>query len=172
MHGLIDDILELSAIEAGNIQVKPEEIQLQHIVSDVITSLHSGASAQGVVLENKVSSDVRVVADPRRLEQMLTNLIDNAIKFNREGGRVTVRHENGTRDRISVEDTGEGIPAQHLQRLFERFYRVDAGRSREVGGTGLGLAIVKHLAEAHGGSVRATSTVGAGTEIAVFFPDR
>ena len=170
MHGLIDDILELSAIEAGNIQVKPEEIQLQHIVSDVITSLHSGASAQGVVLENKVSSDVRVVADPRRLEQMLTNLIDNAIKFNREGGRVTVRHENGTRDRISVEDTGEGIPAQHLQRLFERFYRVDRARSRELGGTGLGLAIVKHLARAHGGEVTVESKLGDGSSFTIELP--
>ena len=133
MHGLIDDILELSAIEAGNIQVKTEEIPLQHIVNDVITSLNSGALNHQVVLENKVGSDVRVFADPRRLEQMLTNLVDNAIKFNREGGRVIVRHENGTRDRIFVDDTGEGIPAQHLQRLFERFYRVDRARSRELG---------------------------------------
>src|SRR6185295_11076896 len=110
----------------------------------VITSLNGGASAQRISLENKVGSDVRVSADPRRLEQMLTNLVDNAIKFNREGGRVTVRHENGTRDRIFVEDNGEGIPDQHLERLFERFYRVDRARSRELGGTGLGLAIVKH----------------------------
>ena len=72
---------------------------------------------------------------------------------------------------VGVRDTGIGIPREHLSRIFERFYRVDAGRSREVGGTGLGLAIVKHLAEAHGGNVRATSTVGGGTEIAVFFPD-
>src|SRR6267378_3046822 len=89
MHGLIDDILELSAIEAGNIQVKREEIQLQHIVNDVMTSLNSGAVNHQVVLENQVAGNVKVFADPRRLEQMLTNLIDNAIKFNREGGHVT-----------------------------------------------------------------------------------
>lgn len=172
MHDLIDDILELSAIEAGNIQVKTEEIHLQHIVNDVITSLHSRASAHQVVLENKVHADVRIVADPRRLEQMLTNLIDNAIKFNREGGRVTVRHENGTRDRIFVDDTGEGIPAQHLQRLFERFYRVERARSRELGGTGLGLAIVKHLARAHGGEVAVESKLGEGSSFAIELPRR
>ncbi|MDQ2855425.1 MAG: ATP-binding protein [Acidobacteriota bacterium] len=170
MHGLIDDILELSAIEAGNIQVKTEEIPLQHLVNDVITSLNSGALTRQVVLENTVGNNVRVFADPRRLEQMLTNLVDNAIKFNREGGRVTVRYENGTRDRIFVDDTGEGIPAQHLQRLFERFYRVDRARSRELGGTGLGLAIVKHLARAHGGEVAVESRLGEGSSFAIELP--
>ena len=170
MHGLIDDILELSAIEAGNIQVKPEEVHLQHIVNDVMASLNGGASTHRVILDNQVNADVRVVADPRRLEQMLTNLIDNAIKFNREGGRVTVRHENGTRDRIFVEDTGEGIPAQHLQRLFERFYRVERARSRELGGTGLGLAIVKHLARAHGGEVAVESKLGEGSSFTIELP--
>jgi two-component system, OmpR family, phosphate regulon sensor histidine kinase PhoR len=172
MHGLIDDILELSAIEAGNIQVKTEEIPLQHLVNDVMTSLNSGAVTRQVVLENKVGNEVRVFADPRRLEQMLTNLVDNAIKFNREGGRVTVRHENGTRDCIFVEDTGEGIPTQHLQRLFERFYRVDRARSRELGGTGLGLAIVKHLARAHGGEVAVESRLGEGSSFAIELPRR
>jgi two-component system phosphate regulon sensor histidine kinase PhoR len=172
MHDLIDDILELSAIEAGNIQVKPEEIQLRHIVNDVITSLDGSASTHHVSLENKVGSDVRVSADPRRLEQMLTNLVDNAIKFNREGGRVTVRHENGTRDRIFVEDNGEGIPDQHLERLFERFYRVDRARSRELGGTGLGLAIVKHLARAHGGEVAVESRLGEGSRFTIELPRR
>ncbi|HEV7395973.1 MAG TPA: ATP-binding protein [Pyrinomonadaceae bacterium] len=170
MHVLIDDILELSAIEAGNIQVKPEEVHLQHIVNDVITSLLGGASALRISLENKVGNDVRVTADPRRLEQMLTNLVDNAIKFNREGGRVTIKHENGDRDRIFIEDTGEGIPAQHLQRLFERFYRVDRARSRELGGTGLGLAIVKHLARIHGGEVTVESRLGEGSRFTIELP--
>jgi two-component system phosphate regulon sensor histidine kinase PhoR len=172
MHGLIDDILELSAIEAGNIQVKREEVQLQYIVNDVITSLAAGASVHRIELENMVAREVRVFADPRRLEQMLTNLIDNAIKFNRDGGRVIVSHENGSRDRICVEDTGEGIPAQHLQRLFERFYRVDRARSRELGGTGLGLAIVKHLARAHGGEVAVESRLGEGSRFAIELPRR
>jgi two-component system phosphate regulon sensor histidine kinase PhoR len=101
---------------------------------------------------------------------MLTNLIDNAIKFNRDGGRVSVTHKNGLRDRIRVKDTGEGIPAQHLPRLFERFYRVDRARSREVGGTGLGLAIVKHLARAHRGDVAVESKLGEGSTFAIELP--
>lgn len=170
MHGLIDDILELSAIEAGNIEVKTEEIELKPIVNDVMTSLAAGAATNKVVLDNKVGDHVMVFADPRRLEQMLTNLVYNAIKFNREGGQVIVRHENGSRDRIFVEDTGEGIPAQHLQRLFERFYRVDRARSRALGGTGLGLAIVKHLARAHGGEVLVESKLGEGSSFAIELP--
>jgi two-component system, OmpR family, phosphate regulon sensor histidine kinase PhoR len=170
MHHLIDDILELSAIEAGNVQVKSEEIELHAIVSDVINSLTAKASARHVTLINDVTADVTVFADARRLEQMLTNLIDNAIKFNREGGRVTIKHEDGQRDRILVEDTGEGIPAHHLERLFERFYRVDRARSRDLGGTGLGLAIVKHLARAHAGEVTVESTLGEGSVFTIDLP--
>ena len=101
---------------------------------------------------------------------MLTNLIDNAVKFNRDGGRVTIRYETNNTDRILVEDTGEGIPAHHLDRLFERFYRVDRARSRELGGTGLGLAIVKHLAKAHGGEVSVESRFGEGTLFMIELP--
>ncbi|HSV32968.1 MAG TPA: ATP-binding protein, partial [Pyrinomonadaceae bacterium] len=107
--------------------------------------------------------------DPHRLVQMLTNLVDNGIKFNREGGQVVISYDHGLRDRVHVEDTGEGIPAHHLDRLFERFYRVDRARSRELGGTGLGLAIVKHLARAHGGEVTVESRFGEGTKFTVEF---
>jgi two-component system phosphate regulon sensor histidine kinase PhoR len=183
MHNLIDDILELSAIEAGNVQVKAEVIELHPLVSEVITSFAARTSSQ-VVLDNKVDREVTVFADARRLEQMLTNLVDNAIKFSKEGGHVTISHESGPRshesgprshesgprDRIVVEDTGEGIPAQHLQRLFERFYRVDRARSRELGGTGLGLAIVKHLARAHGGEVTVESKLGEGSRFTIELP--
>src|SRR4029077_19520026 len=99
------------------------------------------------------------------------NLVDNAIKFSHEG-HVVIRHEQGLRDRIVVEDTGEGIPAQHLQRLFERFYRVDRARSRDLGGTGLGLAIVKHLARAHGGEVTVESKLGEGSRFTIELPRR
>jgi len=104
--------------------------------------------------------------------QMLTNLIDNAIKFNRDGGTVSITLSKGARDRISVADTGEGIPSHHLDRLFERFYRVDRARSRELGGTGLGLAIVKHLAKAHGGEVTVESRYGEGTRFTIELPRR
>ena len=170
MHTLIDDILELSAIEAGNVQVSSGETDLHPLVSEVFTSLAASAASRHVILENKVDAGARVSADSRRLEQMLTNLVDNAIKFNREGGRVSVTHENGLRDRILVEDTGEGIPAQHLPRIFERFYRVDRARSRDLGGTGLGLAIVKHLARAHGGDVAVESKLGEGSTFSIELP--
>jgi two-component system phosphate regulon sensor histidine kinase PhoR len=122
---------------------------------------------------------------------MLTNLVENAIKFNRPNGRVTIRFESDAsgeekrereqetrarpsetseRDHIIVEDSGEGIPAQHLERLFERFYRVDRARSRDMGGTGLGLAIVKHLARAHGGEVTVTSELGKGSTFTIELP--
>jgi len=163
MQNLIDDILELSAIEAGNVGVKAEEIELSPLINDVIMSLGAKASSRGITVSNHVAHDTIVFVDPRRLEQMLTNLVDNAIKFNRDGGMVTISCEAGIRTRILVKDTGEGIPGQHLERLFERFYRVDRARSRDMGGTGLGLAIVKHLARAHGGEVRVRSELGKGS---------
>jgi two-component system, OmpR family, phosphate regulon sensor histidine kinase PhoR len=184
MQDLIDDILELSAIEAGNVPVRAELVELSPIVTDVISSLATKASVAEVVLNNAVARDARVFADARRLEQMLTNLVENAIKFNRPRGQVTISFESGSgvathttrqreptgRDKIIVADTGEGIPAQHLERLFERFYRVDRARSRAMGGTGLGLAIVKHLARAHNGEVTVASQLGIGTVFTIELP--
>jgi two-component system, OmpR family, phosphate regulon sensor histidine kinase PhoR len=179
MHNLIDDILELSDIEAGTHRVSPAPVRLAGLVEDVTTALASRARERRVELRNEVSDEVVVFADARRLEQMLTNLIDNAIKFNREQGAVTVRHERiggssgnnqNSRDRVSVTDTGDGIPAEHVPRIFERFYRVDRARSRNMGGTGLGLAIVKHLALAHGGEVSVHSTPGQGSTFRIELP--
>jgi two-component system phosphate regulon sensor histidine kinase PhoR len=183
----------LSAIEAGNVQVKAEEVELHPLVNEVISSLATKAPERGIVVRNAVPHEAIVYADARRLEQMLTNLVENAIKFNRKSGEVTIKYESGeqgssprvskgvvtdfqddamVRDRIIVQDTGEGIPAQHLGRLFERFYRVDRARSREMGGTGLGLAIVKHLALAHGGEVFVTSELGTGSTFKIELPRR
>lgn len=182
MHELIDDTLELSAIESGNVKLRAELIELAPIVNDVLASLAAKASAQGVVVSSAVARDAMVYADARRLEQMLTNLVENAIKFNCENGTVTISYEDqvagvrdrsavaGRRSRIIVQDSGEGIPAQHLERLFERFYRADRARSRELGGTGLGLAIVKHLARAHGGEVTVTSELGKGSTFTIELP--
>jgi two-component system, OmpR family, phosphate regulon sensor histidine kinase PhoR len=170
MHGLIDDILELTAIEGGTVQLKPSTVELYMLVEDVCASLEAKASAHNVVLKNNVLPDVMVYADERRLEQMLTNLIDNGIKFSKEHGTVSISHEAGARDRILVQDNGDGIPAQHLERLFERFYRVDRARSRDMGGTGLGLAIVKHLALVHGGEVTVTSELGKGSTFTIHLP--
>jgi two-component system, OmpR family, phosphate regulon sensor histidine kinase PhoR len=170
MNSLIDDILELSAIEAGTVSVKAEPVRLRLLVGDVMTALASRASARQVTVSNEVGEAAVVYADGHRLEQMLTNLVDNAIKFNREGGSVTISHERPGRDRINVADTGDGIPAEHAKRIFERFYRVDRARSRDMGGTGLGLAIVKHLALAHGGEVKAQSALGKGSTFTIELP--
>ena len=170
MHGLIDDILELTAIEGGNVTLRAKPVELHTLIEDVCASLAAKAAAQNVTLKNNVPPEAVVQADARRLEQMLTNLIDNGIKFSRVHGTVTVSYEPGTRDKIIVQDNGDGIPAQHLERLFERFYRVDRARSRDMGGTGLGLAIVKHLALLHGGEVTVTSELGKGTTFTIHLP--
>jgi two-component system phosphate regulon sensor histidine kinase PhoR len=170
MHNLIDDILELSAIEAGMVRVDVEAVRLYALVNDVLTALTSRAEARDVTLKNEVAPQAIVHADARRLEQMLTNLVHNAIKFNRENGSVTISHERTERDRISVVDTGDGIPPEHIKRIFERFYRVDRARSRELAGTGLGLAIVKHLARAHNGEVSVQSTLGKGSTFVIELP--
>jgi len=172
MHRLIDDILELSSIEAGKIGIEPKPVKLALLVEEVFTNLFSKAQERKIKLKNAVEPDKTVFADRGRLEQMLTNLIDNAVKFNREGGSVTIGCER--RDAInliSVADEGEGISNEHLQRIFERFYRTDRARSREIGGTGLGLAIVKHLARLHGGEVSVASTLGKGTIFIIELPD-
>ena len=111
MQGLIDDISELNAIEGGNVQLKAAPVDLYTLVDEVCASLAAKASAQNVTLKNNVSPDVVVHADERRLEQMLTNLVDNAIKFSRENGTVRISHQAGTRDQILVQDNGDGIPA-------------------------------------------------------------
>lgn len=171
MHTLIDDILELSAIEAGTVAVEVGPVRLHSLVNECVTSLAATAAEQHVTLFNDTVADAVIHADARRLEQMLTNLMHNAIKFNREGGEVRVNHQRaGTRDRISVSDTGEGIAPEHIERIFERFYRVDRARSRALGGTGLGLAIVKHLARAHGGETTVRSTPNQGSTFTIEIP--
>ena len=171
MRHLIDDILELSSIEAGKIYIEPKWINLSALVEEVFTNVSGKAEARQIKLKSRVPKDASVFADIIRIEQILTNLVDNAIKFNREQGSVTVEFERGgERDFIHVEDLGEGISAEHLQRIFERFYRTDRARSREIGGTGLGLAIAKHLARLHGGEMSVASTVGKGSTFTIELP--
>jgi two-component system, OmpR family, phosphate regulon sensor histidine kinase PhoR len=171
MHSLIADILELSLIESGNVALNTHEVNVHTAVEEVFHSLSARAREREVELRNEVAISATVFADTVRLEQMLTNLIDNAIKFNRPGGSVTA--ESSTvdgRDTVSITDTGEGILPEHAQRIFERFYRADRARSREIGGTGLGLAIVKHLALLHGGEVIVNSKLGSGTTFRIELP--
>lgn len=171
MHSLIADILELSMIESGSVSIDKRRISPARLVEEIFDSLSAKAAERQIVLSHTVSPEARVFADPGRLEQMLINLIDNAIKFNRTAGSVEVSlKETEQRTVISVSDTGEGIITEHLGRIFERFYRLDRGRTREVGGTGLGLAIVKHLARLHGGEVTAESELGRGSAFHLELP--
>ncbi len=172
MHVLIADILELSLIESGNVSIDKSHVRLAHLVEEIFDSLSTKAGEREILLAHDIDPDSRVYADLGRLEQMLTNLIDNAIKFNRSAGGVDVKLARvGNRSVISVADTGEGIMAEHLGRIFERFYRLDRGRTREVGGTGLGLAIVKHLARLQGGEVTVESDLGLGTTFFIELPE-
>jgi signal transduction histidine kinase len=130
------------------------------------------AAVKAVPLAVDIAPDARSAdLDPEALRQILTNLFDNAVRHTPAGGRITVRAaRSGPTLTLSVSDTGSGFGAEHLPRIFERFYRADPGRSRADGGTGLGLAIVKHLTEAHGGRVEAESTLGHGTTIRIVVP--
>ncbi len=172
MRSLIDDISELSSIEAGNVRIDPKHIDLGNLVREVYASLSAKAESYEILLENNVPPGTKIYADILRLEQMLTNLVDNAIKFSGRGGVVTVRSvEADDSSFVEVVDVGEGIMREHLQRIFERFYRIDRARSREVGGTGLGLAIVKHLARLHGGEVTVSSILGEGSTFRIELPN-
>jgi two-component system phosphate regulon sensor histidine kinase PhoR len=165
MTRLVDDLLELSAIESGSRPPHLEAVSLMRVAGEVTASLKPLAERKQVVLRLEPFHDIpEARADRGQLKQVFTNLLDNAIKYAGDKGtvRITAAAEDGLIT-VAIQDTGSGIPAEHLPRIFERFYRVDKARSRELGGTGLGLAIVKHIVEAHGGSVAVESAVGRGS---------
>jgi two-component system phosphate regulon sensor histidine kinase PhoR len=173
MEALVGDLLSLSRLEARHADVQEEPISLEAPVREIFTLLEPAASEGGVSLKSEVAPGFVVRADRELLDVALKNLVDNAIRYNREGGEVRVRaREEGGETVIEVEDTGEGIPAAHLDRIFERFYRVDPHRSREKGGTGLGLAIVKHAASQLGGRVTVESQPGRGSTFRIHLPRR
>jgi signal transduction histidine kinase len=173
MQQLVDDLLDLSRIESGAWTPKPERLPLAPLVQDVWATLKARADAQRITLRWDLASDAAAItADPEGARQILLNILDNCVRYTPAGGRVTVRSARAPGAVvIEISDTGVGIPGEHLSRIFERFYRVDPARSRELGGTGLGLSIVKHLVEAHGGRVVAESALGAGTTIRVTLPE-
>jgi two-component system, OmpR family, phosphate regulon sensor histidine kinase PhoR len=174
MQALVRDITDLSMIESGEISLRVETHDLHQIVDEVFTLASVRAEQTGVDLRNRVPRGFTVSADRYRLEQILSNLVDNAVKFNNRGGTVEVSAElaaNGAAS-IRVTDSGSGIPHADLSRVFERFYRADRSRSREVGGSGLGLAIVKHLALVHGGAAEVQSEPGRGSTFTITLPAR
>jgi two-component system phosphate regulon sensor histidine kinase PhoR len=166
LRGLVEDLLDLSRIESREFKLNMEPLNLSQIVTHVTGLFRERADKKGIrILLDLPATLPAVQADRRAIEHVLTNLVDNAVKYCGSGADVRViAHEEDGGIRIHVADTGPGVEERHLPRLFERFYRVDAGRSRELGGTGLGLSIVKHLVEAMGGRVSVKSTMGQGTE--------
>lgn len=172
MQRIVDDLLDLSRIESGTWIPNPENVDLDVVAAEAFASARDVASAKRIALETDIASDARVIfADVTAVRQVLGNLVDNAVRHT-PAGSVTVfaRRTPANVIEVGVRDTGAGIPTEHISRIFERFYRVDAARSRDQGGTGLGLAIVRLLVEAHGGRVRAESTLGRGTTVTAEFP--
>ena len=172
---LIHDLLSLAKIESGQLALELQAIPLDRAIIDCIERHQARAEIKTLTMIERPPKegppDVPALADPDALRQILDNLVDNAIKYTPNGGRITVRwHGGGSTVSFEVVDTGVGIPERDLPRIFERFYRVDKARSREVGGTGLGLSIVKHLAQAMKGQVRVSSLVGQGTTFKVTLP--
>jgi two-component system phosphate regulon sensor histidine kinase PhoR len=172
LQDLILDMLSLARIESGQAPLDLADVSVARVVRRCIADHEPQAVARGVLLEQQIDDpNLRVHADEEALRQILSNLVDNAVKYTPAGGRVTVRcRASGKMVEIAVTDTGVGIPAEHHAHLFERFYRVDKARSRELGGTGLGLSIVKHLCQAMGGSVAVKSELGKGSTFSVQLP--
>jgi two-component system phosphate regulon sensor histidine kinase PhoR len=173
LQSLVEDMLELSKLESNEFKLKRERVELGSVVPLVLALFRERAEKKGVRLTAELPPEASAVeGDPRALEHVLSNLVDNAVKYCPPGTRVVVSAAklDEERVRLVVSDTGPGIPPEHLPRVFERFYRVDAGRSRELGGTGLGLSIVKHMVEAMRGKVAVESEVGRGSTFTVSLP--
>ncbi len=166
---LVEDIIKLSQLDEGRITEKKEQIDLYLLCQNVLSHLDKAAEDRKIQLK-LIGESLYIEAVMQVVEEMIYNLCDNAIKYNREGGSVTVSvMEKDGRPTVSVSDTGIGIAEDELERIFERFYRVNKSHSKEIGGTGLGLSIVKHGAAYHGAQVQIESRLGVGTHISIQF---
>jgi len=172
LDALVQDLLTLSQIETGDIKMKFDNIDLYSLCSEVVEQYEHRAAKRNISVKvKKPEQMVIVVADWLRITQVMTNLVSNAIKYSNEGGEVVIYFEIGERYiHTHVEDHGEGIPPEHLKRIFERSYRVEKSRSREKGGTGLGLAIVKHILEGHKSRAIVKSEPGKGSDFSFRLP--
>ncbi|MGA8026750.1 MAG: ATP-binding protein, partial [Bryobacteraceae bacterium] len=170
LNNITSDLLIVSELDANTRPLSPpERVPLLEVIDSAIHSIQSTAALSGVRLDRGNCDDCAVMGYRFRLEQALVNLLDNAVKFNRPEGQVTIEcgYTQDRRVRISISDTGIGIPSEELKRVFERFYRVDKARSRPAGGTGLGLPIVKEVVERMGGSVTVESQLGRGSTFTI-----
>jgi two-component system, OmpR family, phosphate regulon sensor histidine kinase PhoR len=174
LSALTDDLLSLARLESAHPNLQMQEVRLSELFAAIVRDWGKRFADKKLSIDVVLSPSLPVIqADAIRLQEVLYNLLDNAVKYSHPGGKI--RLEAVHRDHaveISVSDTGIGIPDQDLPRIFERFYRADKARSRELGGTGLGLSIVKHIAQMHGGNVKAESTAGRGTTIRVSLPSK
>jgi two-component system phosphate regulon sensor histidine kinase PhoR len=172
LNNIASDLLTLSELESGLNTSEPEAVSVRAVLETALRTVEAQARIQNVHLVSGTIEDFEVMGYRIRLEQALVNLLDNAVKFNKPGGEVRIESTRALDGSgfISVSDTGVGIPAEDLMRIFERFYRIDRARSREVGGTGLGLSIVKHVVERMNGSVTVVSEVGTGSTFTIKLP--
>ena len=171
LDNLINDLLSLSYLESESISLNKSELKIAKLVDDILAGFKSQLRNKSLEISNNVPAELYVKADKDKLSQVLTNLIDNAIKFNKENGSISIYSEDAVdMVKFTIEDAGIGIPNRDIPRIFERFYRVDKARSRELGGTGLGLSIVKHIVELHGGRVAAESAEGFGSKFHFYLP--
>ncbi|MDD5128627.1 MAG: ATP-binding protein [Candidatus Omnitrophica bacterium] len=172
LSNLINDLLELSHIESKEIELLKNRFDLSSLVDEVVMGNKSQARKKGVEIKSDLPQGLEILADSGKIEQVLVNLVNNAIKYNKDKGFVRIYSEQlADTIKIVVEDSGSGIPAKDIPRIFERFYRVDKARSRELGGTGLGLSIVKHIIELHSGSVGVESVEGLGSKFWFTIPN-
>jgi two-component system phosphate regulon sensor histidine kinase PhoR len=172
LNSISSDLLVLSELESGQPPAAPEPVPVRAALESAMRTVEAEARIHGVTIRSGALGDADVLGDRMRLEQAFVNLLNNAVKFNRPGGEVRIEIARGADGKvaIAISDTGIGIPSEDLPRIFERFYRVDKARSREVGGTGLGLAIVKHLVERMNGAVTVESALGKGSTFVVTLP--
>jgi len=167
LNELLGELIDISRIESGEMKLRFRFFDVAAFLQSITTEMQTIAERRNIKLklEGEASSSIDVYGDKERLRQVVVNLVDNAIKYSEPNDAVTIKfEEKPDRVEIIIEDTGMGIAPQHLPRIFERFYRVDRDRSREMGGTGLGLAIVKHIVEAHDAEIKVESEVGAGSK--------
>ncbi len=171
LKSLIDDLLELSQLEGRREPLRPAPVDVERLARQLLDDMRPRLRDKQVEAELHAAGPSQALGDRRGVEQILTNLIDNAVKYTDAGGRIDVQvRDVGGRVEVEVADTGLGIPEEEVDRVFERFYRVDKARSRALGGTGLGLAIVKHLLQAMGGDIRVESKLGEGSRFTFWLP--
>jgi two-component system phosphate regulon sensor histidine kinase PhoR len=171
MNRLTEDLLALASVESPDYKLKLQPVRTNVLLRDAINSVGGKFVDSGVELESTSAPDALVMADPDAMHQVFGNLLENALKYAKSGKRIRASARLLTSEvEFTIQDFGPGIASEHLERIFERFYRVDKARSRESGGTGLGLAIVKHIVQAHGGRIWAESELGNGSSFHFTLP--